>query len=436
MKHWILAAATLLLAQGVDARDHWGPPSACPQPKADCCPKPCEPKCETKPKPFTKPKCEPKPCKPVCDPCCPPVCFERGLESSPCCITPAYSEPAAIELRCGWDIFANVNFIYWDAMQGGMDLAIPGQATIVGGTITTTTVGVSATGKSMIFQDTDYKPGFQIGLGWAGAKDNWVVYAEYTWLHGSTHTSESAPAPDVASINGIALPQSGIWIPSSLFSGVFSNRYANHISSKWKYKIDLLDAQLSRPFYSGTRFTLEPFFGLRAAWIRQNLHLTATNLATTGVATTGPSRQGHYSSRSAAVGPRVGMNGNWFFGYGIRFIGDVSTSLLFTGYDVKQNLDSPDVSSGSDPFPVKVKMDDYNALRPNLDLSLGLGWGSYFLCRRMHWDISATYDFSIFWEQNMIRNLADLTCGTFSDHSSYAGDLYLQGLTIKTQFDF
>jgi len=68
-----------------------------------------------------------------------------------------------------------------------------------------------------------------------------------------------------------------------------------------------------------------------------------------------------------------------------------------------------------------------------MDLSMGLGWGSYFKCRRIFWDLSATYDFNIFWEQNMMRSLADLT-NTGSDGA--ASNLYLHGLTLRTQINF
>lgn len=433
MKHLILAATTLLLINGADARDRWGPPPACPQPKADCCPKP-----KPCPKPCPPKECKPKPCKPVCkpecpkpcDPCCPPVCFERGFSTDPCCTPAAYSEWAAIDLRCGWDVFMTANFIYWEAIQGGMDLASPAQGTITAGVLTVP--APSAVGHKILKQGFEYKPGFQLGLGWTGGMDNWVFYAEYTWLHGSTHTSEVAAAPGVATVGGRSLPQSGLWAPSSWF-GIFFNDLTTSISSNWKYKIDLVDVQVSRPFYSGTQFIVEPFFGLRGAWIRQHLGLEATNLATElGGPVPSPTREGDYSSRSSAVGPRVGVNGNWHLGYGIRFIGNTAASLLFTAYDVRQNLDSPD-TTGAFAFPQSAKIKDLNLLRPNLDLSLGLGWGSYFGCRRFHVDLAATYDFSVFWEQNMMRYLADIT---FSGTDGAPSNLYLQGLTIETRFDF
>src|SRR5690606_20319167 len=125
---------------------------------------------------------------------------------------------------------------------------------------------------------------------------------------------------------------------------------------------------------------------------------------------------------------------------GLRFIGDASASLLFTQYtEVSQNVQSPDtqVVDGEDfRFPINLKIHNYNTLRPNLDLSLGLGWGSYFGCRRIHWDLAATYDFAIFWEQNMMRYLANMSADSFAHPSTTPGNLYIQGLTVKTELEF
>lgn len=443
MKNLVLAAATLLLISGVEAREHWGPPPICPQPKVDCCPKrpkPCPP--APCPKPCPPQSCEPKPCKPVCkpkscppppcyDPCCPPICFERGHPTSECCTPSAYVEPANINVRCGWDVFLTASFIYWEAMQGGMDLALPGQTTAVSPLLGAVTM--PATGKSVLYQNQSFKPGFQVGLGWSGGRDGWTLYGEYTWVRGETHTSATAPTPDVALIGGVAVGPFGVWIPTSWLPGIYlNNNVTTSISSEWEYGLDIADLQVSRPSYIGTHFILEPLFGVRGLWIRQKLIITTPVLPYTAIPFPA-TRSAHYYSHSWGVGPRAGFNGKWHFGYGFRLIGDAAASLLYTRYtEVTQDVDSPDPVA----LPLRLKIDDYGALRPNLELSLGLGWGSYFWCRRLHWDFAATYDFSIFWEQNMMRYLADLTANATAHPDAAPGNLYLHGLTIKTEFEF
>src|SRR5690606_32223282 len=104
----------------------------------------------------------------------------------------------------------------------------------------------SVSGKHVLYQNQDFKPGFQVGFGWSGGRDGWGLYGEYTWVRGETHTSATPPAPGVTQVNGVPVGQVGVWLPSSWFSGVFQNNSAtNSISSKWEYAMDIADLQLS-----------------------------------------------------------------------------------------------------------------------------------------------------------------------------------------------
>jgi hypothetical protein len=321
-------------------------------------------------------------------------------------------------------------------MQGGMDLAVPGEVAAIAATPAVTP---PVNGQHVFNQEFEFEPGFKVGLGWTGGDDHWSLYTEYTWLHSNVTSSSSAPAPGVASIGGVAVPSVGIWIPSSWFPSAYANNVTTFISSHWQYDLDILDGQVSRPFYSGTRLVLEPFFGLRGMWISQHLNLVANNL------TGGTQRAATYHSSASGVGPRAGVNSNWHIGYGFRFVGNAAASLIYTGYDVHQNAQTPD-GAGTTGFPMVTQIENFHAVRPNLDMALGFGWGSYFCCRRFHADLAATYDFNIFWEQNMMRYLADLTqfsvpntgtANNISGHSNgQVADLYTQGLTVKLRFDF
>ena len=79
-------------------------------------------------------------------------------------------------------------------------------------------------------------------------------------------------------------------------------------------------------------------------------------------------------------------------------------------------------------------------ISPHVDINLGIGWESciadtYFV------DFSAEYDFFYFWNQNLIRHIADQSTvrGTnYSLETSYTciGNLMLQGLTLRAKFAF
>ncbi len=376
----------------------------------------CAPSCPPKdcPKPCVAPKPCPKPCPPKpCAKPCPPVCFERGYPDTQCCLPSAYNEPANYELSpCPWDFWLDASFTYWIAYQEGMDLAQS--------TVDLTAVAVDIPERtSTLFQDTAWKPGFKVGLGMDFDHDNWSGYAEYTWFRSRTSTSSVAPEGPVGSIdprwviNNWELNQTGT---------------ATSISSNWRLRMDILDAALTRPYYQGTHLIVAPFGGLRATWIRQDLRIHPAIASGTGIIVAEPTY--HYKSSSWAIGPRAGFQGEWHLGWGFRFEGDVAGAISFTRYtNISGFVDSDTVGGRARG----ASYSDYNTLRFNNDMNAGIGWGDYFDCRNYHFDLLLTYDFQIFWNQNMMRVLAD---NIDEETSVSAHNLYLQGVTLRAQFDF
>jgi hypothetical protein len=318
---------------------------------------------------------------------------------------PAYNAPARSDVKCSWDIFLVGTFIYWDVQQTGMDL---GQFTALP---TATNLFNS---QEVITQSGGFKPGFKVGLGCNWDFDGWVNYLEYTWLHGS-NTSSISTTPVTTAIklaNWYGFNGNGATLQA-----------ATQLSSKWKVNLDMLDLTLSRPYYQGRNLTVSPFAGLRGAWIRQNLRLSA---AIPDAPFT--SSVSHNSSHSWGVGPRAGALGHWLLGWGFRLEGDMGASILFTRYtSVTNRQDALDVN------PFIATMQNLNTVRPMADMGLGIGWGSYFDCQNFYWDISANYDFNYMWGQNTMRWLAD---NSSFRTGAEAGDLSYNGVTVTMRLDF
>jgi hypothetical protein len=82
---------------------------------------------------------------------------------------------------------------------------------------------------------------------------------------------------------------------------------------------------------------------------------------------------------------------------------------------------------------------------PNLEIALGLSWGSYFDKNRYHVTLRAGYEFHVFWDQlNMRKFFAEDTRdenGFDSEASIYPGDtvsrgnLSLNGFCLRLQLD-
>lgn len=319
------------------------------------------------------------------------------------------------------DVSFNLSFLYYYAAQDGLDLANSG-AIITNGTSTGTTL---ATNNSIaLLQDFTYNPGFKAGM--TVSSQAWTLHADYTYIRQTTLTSQAAIEPD-------PIVGTGVWILNNWFeqfSSVGQTMSTTDLASSWILGMDFADVTFGRAFYENDSAVITPFFGVRGAWIRQNLDITIdvpAYVVFDGI--TSPISSYNFSN-SWAVGPRTGFQASWLFGHGLRIEGIAGASLLFTQFS--QVTHNEDLAS-SITSQLSSQLPHVNCLRPQFDLGLGLGWGTYLHEQRYYIDFSMSYDFLVLWQQNMMRKLMDQSVvGT----GAAAGDLYLQGLKINAAFYF
>jgi hypothetical protein len=167
--------------------------------------------------------------------------------------------------------------------------------------------------------------------------------------------------------------------------------------------------------------------GLRGITLDQNTRYksTSTNWITPATLDV------DYISHLWGIGPRLGADLAWLLYKEFRIIGSGTGSLLYTRYTSNktvphQSPSTPDVKvTAFAPFE-SVANPEFSALRANLELDLGLGWGTYFSDQKYHIDFRATYDFQAFFKMNVMSALVN----------SWIGDIYMHGLTVSGRFDF
>lgn len=421
-KPWMVAS--LLVATTVFGQDNAPCPKPCAPSCAPACPKPCPPKpCATPcPKPECAPKCCPTPCPQPCPPTqlCPPPC------PNPCCppwpvpvLNAAYNYPARTIVRCPWDIFFDVSFIYWQPLQENMELGVVNTTAPSSlGSFTTTAAGIDGT---VVDMDFDYKPGFKIGFGGNLDWDNWDVHGEYTWFHNRQSVSTGVPSP------GQLFPFWGV--PSG------TNNFYDSGKEKWRLNMDIVDLDMGRSYYVGTKLIFRTGFGARAAWIRQDIKATYTALGDLGIlGNTADVTTVHGRSHSWAVGPEISIDTNWMVGWGFRIFGNGEADLLYTRYTrLSFNEDhTAAVAGGFAPFHIKQKR--YGSIRTHLCLDMGIGWGTYWDCNNWYTDVALGYEFQTFFDQNMFRHFVDDVMIMKSNVPN--GNLYIHGLTATFRLDF
>ncbi len=345
-------------------------------------------------------------CSKLCEPCCVPH------ELLQCPTVAAYNAPSSIDIQCGWDVWVDASFVYWQPIQDNMDAGTKQNSTL------TTTVGSNYF--NTVNMDFKFKPGFKVGMGMIFDYDKWDAGIEYTWLHCTNHRSASTSA--AAALSGAGFIPNWMW-------GSNAVALANTItgfSSSWKLNLDFLDFDLGRSYYVGTQLTYRTSIGARVAWINQKADVTYTDILSSAILAVNRDK-----STSWGIGPRVALDMDWKIGCGFRFFGNNALDVLFTRYKVHDF--SQNTSSGVNTALTDLTDSHVNTVRPHIDLEWGLGWGTYLCNHEWYVDLAASYGFQIFWDQNMFR----FSSGTTSNRAfSPNGDLYIHGLTLTAKLDF
>lgn len=344
--------------------------------------------------------------------------YEQGHELVQTQMMAAYNAPARIDVRGAWDFYTTGSFTYWQPIQENMELAISNS-------IAKTTNGIL--NGNLVNMNFDYSPGFKVGMGMNFDHDNWDGYVEYTWFRGSQSRTETNGTYEL--LWAAPIMQSGL--------GTGSNLYDN-IHGEWRLKMDLLDAELARSYYIGTRLSVRPVIGARAGWIRQRMQSENTNNNFSGAAGHSTGTLGidriTVKLQSWGVGPRTGMYTNWMLGQGFRLFGNGFADILYTRYTQNSHNETFTALSTGSISTFHADQPDYPSLRTHIDLELGFGWGSYFDNNNWHVDLVAGYAFQVFFDQNMMRHFDSGSARAVSTAPN--GNLYMQGLNVSARFDF
>ena len=352
--------------------------------------------------------------------------FQPGCHQYP----ESYTAPAAIDLHQSWIGFADASFLYWGIEEDGLTLA---QSAI----LSQGTLALSPDTK-FVGYSFDYHPGFKVQIG-AVYNHEWNINAVYTRLTGSSSVSKEAPENE-SDISGLGVWNLNDWFQQTItFSHINSAQSqslsAKKIHSTWKLKLNMLDLNVERASYLGSRLIISPLMGMRAAWIDQhvNVSIFQAEASVGGGVYLGPqpiSSRNH--SRTFGVGPRLGAQARYLLPMGWRIDSHGSGSLLAT-YSSSLEHKEDAQSIAIPPGPYKIRNPHYHGILPNAEVGLGCGWGKYLSQQRYYLDLSASYDFTLFWAQNVLREMLD---EAWNGTSGSAGNLAFHGLTVNACLNF
>lgn len=316
----------------------------------------------------------------------------------------AKTAPARPEVD-GNGVFATVDVLYWHAKVGGTEYAYS-DADVTG-------IAPPVQGR-LKEVDFDWDWGFRFGLGYNFDHDSWDTYLNYTYFNSADGSRLNVGA------NGSVIPLRGA---SSQVTGL-TDPCATSASSNYDFEFNNLDLELGRNYFVSHSLSFRPFIGVRSSWLELD-----QGVQYTGGTFTANTYHVKDSNDFWGLGPRAGLNSNWFLGNGFSIFGDLSGSLLF-GYFQVNHKEWYSLA----PLTNKLRINgNMHRFTPNAQMSLGLAYDKYVNNNKQHVGVTLGYEVNYYWRVNQMIVDNDQAQLQFNRESE---DASMYGLTLEVRFDF
>jgi len=266
-----------------------------------------------------------------------------------------------------------------------------------------------------------FDPGFRVGFGFKTRFD-WDAFFGYTFFHSTIKEQASS--------------EEGLF-------GLFFGLPFQTIKAKYEMDYDMIDLEIGRPFHAGKYLAFKPYFGARGGWLEQKGQndYEGEIQVIPGIDDTVPARN-RFREKMWLIGPRAGMDGDFFFGKtGLSIWGKFAGALLYTETDNYLEIYATDLTTSEMYLQTRTTR-KYSDLKATLQIACGLAWGDlldndqFGLCLRAGWE--ANYWFNQFQESIFLRrpDITPFGADISTDITSYPQPIILQGFTIHLRFDF
>lgn len=346
-----------------------------------------------------------------------------------------YSPIFCEENSCG-RFLVDASYLYWSSKVDHMDFVghvvedlnlTPTQGPqTIDALIDTTSFGFS------------WDSGARASIGYQPCDSSWDVKLKGTYFQ-SKNTKNVTGVTSSATNNhiDILIP---LWNPSFVGNSIEAARG----TAKLNYGV--LDLVVGNALYSCNCFTISPFIGVRAAWIKQNncvLYENSFFTTNSQANLAGGDARMAYEDLHRAIGIIGGTDFSIPCRCGIGFIGEVSGSLLYGRSRLHQHFQGFNILPGfSGPLSTVAQLTQrskhtLDQITANFESELGLQYSNCWCGVEV--DLSLSYFFGIWFDQNHLNNFlvdANATNGTTSA-ANYPyfqqnfGNLQLQGLVAR-----
>ncbi len=225
-----------------------------------------------------------------------------------------------------------------------------------------------------------------------------------------------------------------IW--ASIFPSRTETEPASDITAYQRIRLKLLDFVLYKNLFMESRFHLRPFFGVRVAWIYNDMRMLYRVLDPA----LGVFLFNHMdlNNRFRSAGLVTGFNTSLLIWKGLEFYNDLTLSGLYGKFDLrnKQSALVTDLVTVASPVIPAVITDHSNVNESKLMLqyATGFNWGKRICRCKYYVGISAGYEIGILPKQIQLRK----TDNFFSSGTAAPTllDVSYHGLSASAKLDF
>jgi hypothetical protein len=333
----------------------------------------------------------------------------------------------------GWAV--EFDFLYWRAENTGFPFAY-----VIKDVLSTAASGVPQYvhhSGSFLRLPAKWAPGFKLGTGWNTDFDRWDVFANWTWFRDhvikSRHynTSPNTAAPGTARVGFVTLFPQG-----QQYGGIVPAWGA--VKASWHMWHNACDLELGRAFYLTKALSLRPHWGLRGAQLNQKFKISTTNPSITG-ATLPVQLDFHGKNNFWGVGPRLGVESKWHIANSNWSVLGKASGALILGQTKTRQIEQqlsifPTAAPLNEFLTLRDLKDNFSQMVPNVQLFLGLDWGSCVNCDKWYIGINAGYEADYYWNQFGLKSGQWESFNINPTTSN--GAVSMSGLTVSGHLDF
>ncbi|NGX36930.1 MAG: hypothetical protein K1000chlam2_00076 [Chlamydiae bacterium] len=350
---------------------------------------------------------------------------------------------------CNGDWMLTVAGFYWNAHQDGLEYAVDNHIENPNQGTTIPTISDIQQLNNVI--DAEYKTpnfdwdwGFKVGLGYNTTCDGWDFGVMWTWYQGRANGKVEAEVDD----NHTLVP---LW--SDFSSALGSVTYASDIQHHWKLKLNLIDLELGRQFWTSKYLSFRPHIGLRVAYLDQNFELQHKGGSWSSTDDTGNPQPLPFNNEVdldndfKGVGVRAGFDTNWNFGCGWAVYGNIATSIVYGRFSIDHDEENRIAEAPNSKIKILETEESFRASRAMLDLALGIQWSSMICSCQYGLTIMLGWEQHLFFHQNQlwrVVRIGDTATGSAGLPNNSGenvfhqrrGTLDTQGVTLTVRFEF